>query len=95
MLITPERLTYLVAIVEHGSFSAAARSLNVTASAVTQVIQNMEIDLGISIFQRTAGKAPKLTEVGKALYRQALEVAPRPQAIEKRAKAYQTWTEEK
>ncbi|GAB7220703.1 LysR family transcriptional regulator [Vibrio comitans] len=95
MLITPERLTYLVAIVEHGSFSAAARSLNVTASAVTQAIQNMEIDLGISVFQRTAGKAPKLTDVGKALYIQALEVAPRLQAMEKRAKAYQAGIEEK
>lgn len=95
MLITPERLTYLVAIVEHGSFSAAARSLNVTASAITQVIQNMEIDLGIAVFERTAGKAPKLTDVGKALYIQALEVTPRLQAMEKRAKAYQAGIEEK
>ncbi|MDC5822610.1 LysR family transcriptional regulator [Vibrio europaeus] len=95
MLITPERLTYMIAVAETGSFSAAGRKFGVTASAVAQVIQNMEIDLDIVLFDRVAGKAPKLTEVGKALYLQALEVAPRLQAMEKRAQAYQAGVEDK
>lgn len=95
MLITPERLIYLIAIVETGSFSAAGRKLGITASAVAQVIQNMEIDLNVVLFDRVAGKAPKLTEVGRTLYLQALEVAPRLQAMEKRALAYQTGIEDK
>lgn len=95
MLITPERLTYIIAVAENGSFSAAGRKLNVTASAVAQVIQNMEIDLGVTLFDRVAGKAPALTEVGRALYFQALEVSPRLQAMEKRALAYQAGIEDK
>ncbi|MBM7035607.1 LysR family transcriptional regulator [Vibrio ulleungensis] len=95
MLITPERLLYMVSVAENGSFSAAGRKLGVTASAVAQVIQNMEIDLNVVLFDRVAGKAPVLTAVGKALYFQALEVAPRLQAMEKRAQAYQAGIEEK
>ncbi|USD67684.1 LysR family transcriptional regulator [Vibrio sp. SCSIO 43136] len=95
MLITPERLLYLVAVAESGSFSAAGRKMGVSASAVAQVIQNMEIDLNVRLFERVSGKSPTLTEVGKAMYLQALEVTPRLQAMEKRAKAFQAGIEDK
>lgn len=95
MLITPERLLYLIAVTEQGSFSAAGRKLGVSASAVAQVIQNMEIDLDVRLFNRVAGQSPSLTEVGRAMYMQALEVAPRLQAMEKRAQAYSNGIEDK
>ena len=95
MLVTPERLTYLVLVADKGSFSAAGREMGVSPSAVAQVIQNMEIDLNIVLFDRVAGKAPQLTAVGKAMYMQALEVIPRLQAMEKRAQAFQAGIEDK
>ncbi|MEZ8825809.1 LysR family transcriptional regulator [Vibrio amylolyticus] len=93
MLITTERLMYLNAIVEHGSFSAAARKFGVSASAVNQVIQNMEIDLDITLFERRAGKAPELTAAGKVIYFQGLELVPRLDAIEKKAKSLKSGVE--
>ncbi len=95
MLVTPERLTYLVLVADKGSFSAAAREFGVSPSAVAQVIQNMEVDLDITLFDRVSGKSPKLTPAGKAMYMQALEVIPRLQAMEKRAKAFQAGIEDK
>jgi DNA-binding transcriptional LysR family regulator len=93
MLLNTERLQYLVCIAETGSFSAAARKLNVSASAVNQAVQAMEIDIGIRLFERVAGKSPSLTPEGKALYFQALEIVPRLQAIERKARALQSGEE--
>lgn len=95
MLITPERLIYLLNVAEQGSFSAAGRKLGISASAVAQVIQNMELDLDVIIFDRVAGKAPQLTAVGKAMYLQALEVVPRLHAMEKKAQSYHAGIEDK
>ncbi|ASI93249.1 MULTISPECIES: LysR family transcriptional regulator [Vibrio] len=93
MLLNTERLQYLVCIAETGSFSAAARKLNVSASAVNQAVQAMEIDIGIRLFERVAGKSPSLTPEGKALYFQALEIVPRLQAIERKARSLQSGEE--
>ena len=48
MLFTPERLKYLVEVSQSGSFSAAARKLGVSAAAVSQSIQSLEISQSIS-----------------------------------------------
>ncbi|MGR5150809.1 LysR family transcriptional regulator [Photobacterium swingsii] len=95
MLMTPERLQYLVLVTEMGSFSAAGRQLGISASAVSQVIQNMEIDLNLKVFNRVSGQAPTLTDVGKSMYLQALEIIPRLQAIEKKALSFQSGIEDK
>lgn len=89
MLLNTERLLYLVSIAETGSFSAAARKLGVSPSAVNQAVQAMEIDLGISVFERVAGKAPTLTPEGKVLYFQALEIVPRLKAIDRKVQSLQ------
>ncbi|KZX69949.1 hypothetical protein A3712_09290 [Vibrio sp. HI00D65] len=93
MLLNTERLQYLVCIAETGSFSAAARKLNVSASAVNQAVQSMEVDIGIRLFERVTGKSPSLTPEGKALYFQALEIVPRLQAIERKARSLQSGEE--
>ncbi|GMQ49593.1 LysR family transcriptional regulator [Vibrio sp. 10N] len=87
MLLNTERLLYLVSIAETGSFSAAGRTLGVSPSAVNQAVQAMEIDLGITLFERVAGKAPTLTPEGKALYFQALEIVPRLKAIDRKVQS--------
>ncbi|GLP97101.1 LysR family transcriptional regulator [Paraferrimonas sedimenticola] len=77
MHITTERLQYLVAVAKHGSFSSAARELGVSNTAVNKTIQALEFDLDLVIFERQAGKRPVLTDAGKALYFQALDILPR------------------
>ena len=89
MLLTTERLHYLVTIAELGSFSAAARELGVSASAVNQAVQSMELDLGVILFERVAGKSPSLTTAGRSLYFQALDIIPRLTAIEQKARSLQ------
>tara|TARA_Y100001956_G_C4127480_1_gene191114 strand:+ start:367 stop:1251 length:885 start_codon:yes stop_codon:yes gene_type:complete len=61
-----EQLQAFVATVEHGSFSAAARSINKVQSAISQHIINLEIDSGFELFDRT-GRYPDLTLEGKQL----------------------------
>ncbi|MCL9776927.1 LysR family transcriptional regulator [Vibrio methylphosphonaticus] len=89
MLLTFERLQYLVTITELGSFSAAARQLGVSASAVNQAVQSLELDLGVVLFERVAGKSPSLSDEGRALYFQALDIMPRHTAIEQKARSLQ------
>ncbi|MBE9604331.1 LysR family transcriptional regulator [Acetobacteraceae bacterium H6797] len=62
---TDQVLTFL-AVLRHGSFSAAAKALGRTQSSVTYAVQKLETDLGIEVFDRTV-RAPKLTPQGKAL----------------------------
>ena len=57
-------LEYLVAIAEEGTFSAAAEALHVTQPALTRMMQRMEEELGLALFERTKNRA-ELNEAGK------------------------------
>ncbi|WP_261835165.1 LysR family transcriptional regulator [Vibrio ishigakensis] len=85
MHITIERLRYLVAVAQHGSFSAAARELGVSNTAVNKTIQALEFDLELEIFERHHGKRPTLTDAGKKLYVQALDILPKVLLMEQHA----------
>ncbi|MGI2170409.1 LysR family transcriptional regulator [Shewanella sp. MF05960] len=52
--------------VEEGSFSAAARRLGRAHSSISTAISNLEVDCGVSLFDRS-GRNPVLTLEGKAL----------------------------
>lgn len=54
-------------IVEEGSFSAAARRLGMTASAISQHMNALEKQLGIALLYRSTRKLT-LTEAGRAYY---------------------------
>ena len=56
-----------------GSFSAAARKLGKSQSTVSTAIANLEIDLGLSLFDRSSRK-PTLTEHGRVVLLQVHEV---------------------
>jgi len=58
------RLNHLVAVARLGSFTAAARSIGVTQSAVTKGVADLERQLGFAIFHRTA-RGVLLTERGR------------------------------
>lgn len=66
----PEQLQAFVAAVETGSFSAAGRRLGKAQSAISTAIMNMELDLGVDLFDRSS-RSPVLTERGKVLLKYA------------------------
>ncbi|GLS85022.1 LysR family transcriptional regulator [Paraferrimonas haliotis] len=83
MIITTERLHYLWAVAETGSFSAAGRKLGYSPAAVQQAIQAFEYDIDAKLFERDPGKKPTLTELGKKFYLQALDILPKLEGLEK------------
>ncbi|GAA5645012.1 MULTISPECIES: LysR family transcriptional regulator [Vibrio] len=56
-----------VAVVENGSFSVAAAKLNITKSAVSKRVNQLEDELGIRLLNRTTRKL-SLTEAGQRYY---------------------------
>ncbi|MDE1954025.1 MAG: LysR family transcriptional regulator [Betaproteobacteria bacterium] len=56
-----------------GSFSAAARKLGKSQSTISTAIANLEIDLGLELFDRSSRK-PTLTEQGEVVLRRVEEV---------------------
>ncbi|RKR86363.1 LysR family transcriptional regulator [Micromonospora pisi] len=67
------QLTTFAAVVNEGSFEAAARTLHVTSSAVSQRIKALEQVVGQVLVRRT--KPCEATEAGQALLRLAGQVA--------------------
>ncbi len=65
-----EQLKILLAAAESGSFSAAARKLGKAQSVVSSAISNLEIDLGLTLFDRS-GRYPQLTEAGARMVQEA------------------------
>lgn len=82
MIITTERLHYLWAVAETGSFAAAGRHLGVSGAAVQQVIRHFEQDLDAPLFRRSPGRSPVLTDLGRQFYFHALDIIPRLEGLE-------------
>ncbi len=60
------QLRAFVAVVEHGSFSEAARIMGLSQPAVTMQIQGLEADLGVTLLDRRYRRI-EMTEAGRAL----------------------------
>lgn len=73
MSIDPAQLTAFAAVVEEGSFDAAARRLHITPSAVSQRIKALESRTGQILVRRT--RPCQATDAGQALIRLAGQVA--------------------
>ncbi|MCH2164781.1 MAG: LysR family transcriptional regulator [Marinovum sp.] len=52
-MLTHRQIRYFLAVVDTGQVSAAARTLNVSQSAVTLSIKDMEAQLGMALFDRS------------------------------------------
>ena len=70
---SPEALHAFAEAATLGSFSAAARKLGKRQSTVSEAIANLEIDLGLTLFDRTT-RQPTLTEAGRAMLTQVRRV---------------------
>ncbi|PWC76909.1 LysR family transcriptional regulator [Azospirillum sp. TSH64] len=84
-----ESLTGLIAFARAGtlgSFTAAARSLSVSPSAVSKSVQRLEQRLGVSLFTRTT-RSLTLTAEGRDLHEHALRLLRDAEEIEQAAKA--------
>lgn len=71
-----ERLTGLIAFARAGSlgsYTAAARSLSVSPSAISKSIQRLEHQLGVTLFTRTT-RSLVLTAEGRELHERALRL---------------------
>lgn len=64
--MTLQQLRYFLTAADKGSFSAAAESLHLSQSAVSQQIAVLEREVGIPLLERTSD-GPKLTSAGEAL----------------------------
>ena len=77
-----ETLAAFVAVVDHGSFSAAADKLHLTQPAVTKRIQALEQTLGEPLFERR-GRQTRPLEAAAIVLPQAREILARLADIER------------
>ena len=70
-----DQLLVLLAVVEAGGFTAAAKRLGRATSAISYAIDTLEEQLGVSLFDRGTTRRPKLTPQGEAIVSEARAVA--------------------
>jgi DNA-binding transcriptional LysR family regulator len=83
--VSLDQLRIFIAAVDEGSFSAAGRRLRRAQSVVSQTLANLEGQLGIKLFDRSA-RRPLLTDQGRALLPNARAVAGDIDLFKARAK---------
>ena len=67
MNIHLEQYRVFAAVAEQQSFSRAAETLFMSQSAVSQAVKNLEMELGLNLFQRHS-RGVRLSEEGRLLY---------------------------
>lgn len=83
--VSLDQLRIFVASADEGSFSAAARRLKRTQSAVSESIANLEAQLAVTLFDRSA-RYPQLTTQGTVLLADARTVVGAVDCMKARAK---------
>jgi DNA-binding transcriptional LysR family regulator len=81
-----DQLLVLLAVVEEGSFTAAAKRLRRATSAISYAIDTLEAQLGLPLFDRGTTRKPKLTHVGEAIVSEAKAVAHSVDTLRARAR---------
>ncbi len=77
--VSLNRFVIFAAVVEHGSFTAAADALDVSKVAVSQHIARLEAELGCQLMVRTTRKLT-LTEAGREFHRECAAVLRQAEA---------------
>ncbi|HEV7309234.1 LysR family transcriptional regulator [Ensifer sp.] len=85
--LTLDQLRVFVAIVDHGSFRAAARVLNRAQSGLSSAILNLEAELRLPLFDRSQHR-PVLTEEGATLLAEARTLLIKADALRARANGF-------
>src|SRR5260221_2312720 len=84
--VTLDQLRTFIAAGEAGSFSAAGRKRRRGQSVVSQTLANLEAQLGVKLFDRSA-YYPRLTEEGRSLLASARSVADNVDEFKAQARA--------
>lgn len=87
-MYNPDHLRMFVETAETGSFSACGRKLGKAQSAVSQGIANLEIDLGVALFDRSTRK-PGLTDAGRKLLLHAQNILLQIEELKSTADAFE------
>jgi DNA-binding transcriptional LysR family regulator len=74
MPFSSDNIKVFLAVLDHGSFSAAARALGRVPSAVSLVISQLEAELDMPLFDRR-GREPQPTDAARALEPRARHLA--------------------
>jgi DNA-binding transcriptional LysR family regulator len=88
MNLSLNHLRMFIKVADSGSFSAAARQIGKAQSAVSTAISNLEIDIGVNLFDRR-GKYPVLTGEGRTLLREARQIVNSCQGFLDRARSFE------
>jgi len=83
--LTLDQLRVLAAIAEAGSFTAAARRLNRTQSAISHAVATLESELRLTLFDRGERK-PRLTDAGRSVLADARLALARIDQLKTRAR---------
>lgn len=74
MAFSSDNIAIFLAVLDHGSFSAAARALGRVPSAVSMAIANLEAELDLQLFDRSSREV-RPTESARALEAEARQMA--------------------
>lgn len=85
--MNPDPIRYALAVVDEGSFSAAARALNVTQPTVSNAITRLEERLGAPLFRRST-RSVALTPFGHAMLSAMRDLVGAHVALQAMADAY-------
>jgi DNA-binding transcriptional LysR family regulator len=83
-----DQLLVLLAVVETGSFTAAAKRLGRATSAISYAIDTLEQQLALSLFDRGTTRKPKLTQHGEAIVSEARAVAHSMETLRARVRGF-------
>jgi DNA-binding transcriptional LysR family regulator len=83
--VSLDQLRAFIAAVDEGSFSAGARRLHRAQSAVSELVSNLEAQIGVMLFDRSE-RYPKLTPAGVLLVADARSVVANVDLLKARAK---------
>ncbi|BDT69914.1 hypothetical protein os1_41060 [Comamonadaceae bacterium OS-1] len=86
MAFTSESVQVFLAVLDRGSFSAAARALGRVPSAVSMAIAHLEAELNLPLFDRR-GREPQPTAAARSLEPQARLLAAQLQQLQAQALA--------
>ena len=78
--MTLQDLRYVVALAEHGHFGRAATACAVSQSTLSTQIKNLELQLGVKLFERTT-KSVSVTATGREIVGRARQVLENVDAI--------------
>src|SRR6185503_1178945 len=83
--VSLDHLRIFIAAADAGSFSAGGRRLRRAQSVVSQTLANLEVQLGVKLFDRSS-RSPVLTSQGVALLAEARAVVSGMDVFKARAK---------